>query len=73
MNSELNCKLIKSAVAGNSIAISKLVDIYQPYINTLASKRLFDDEGNEYIGVNVDLQERLIRKLIKLILSFKIR
>ena len=46
--------------------------IYQPYINTLSSKKLYDSQGNEYIGINVALQERLISKLIDLIYAYKI-
>jgi len=72
MNNTLTARLIKSAVLGNSISIIKIVEIYQPYINTLASKKLYDDDGCEYIGINVDLQEQLTRKLINLIIKFKV-
>ena len=72
MKVKLSSKRIRQAVLGNSTAISKIIMIYQPYINTLASKKLYESQGNEYIGINVDLQERLINKLIDLIYAYKI-
>ena len=72
MNSALSYDIIECAVSGDEVAINRIISIYEPYINTLASKTLFDKEGNEYIGVNVDLKDHLIRKLINLIHTYKI-
>lgn len=72
MKNRLNSKLIRQAVSGNSLAIVEIVSIYKSYINTLSSRTLYDLVGNEYMGINVDLQERLVSKLINLILSFKV-
>ena len=72
MKNELNYELIKKAVSGEQEAIDRIVAIYQPYINTLASKTLYDECGNKYIGINVDLKEHLISKLIKMINEYKI-
>lgn len=71
MINKLNSKLIGEAVSGNCTAINKIIEIYKPYINTLSSRTLYDLEGNEYVGINVDLQERLTSKLIHLIGAFK--
>ena len=72
MTHNITFQLIKLAVSGNTMAINRIVDIYSPYITTLASRTLYDSDGNEYVGVNVDLQQQLIRKLIQLIITFKI-
>ena len=72
MKNELNYELIERAVSGDETAIKQIVSIYEPYINTLASKSLYDSEGNEYIGINVDLKEHLTSKLINMINEYKI-
>lgn len=72
MKNELTYKLIERAVSGDEVAINRIVTIYEPYINTLASLQLYDDDGNEYIGVNVDLKDHLTQKLLDLIQTYKI-
>ena len=61
MSNALDYKLIKKAVSGDAEVIN-----YSPYINTLASMTLYDSNGNEYTGVNVDLKNHLTQKLIHL-------
>lgn len=72
MKSALSYELIERAILGDEDAVNRIVSIYEPYINTLASKSLYDAEGNEYIGVNVDLKDHLVRKLINLIHTYKV-
>ena len=72
MKSALSYELIERAISGDEDAVNRIVSIYEPYINTLASKSLYDVEGNEYIGVNVDLKDHLVRKLINLIHTYKV-
>ena len=72
MKSALSYELIERAISGDEDAVNRIVSIYEPYINTLASKALYDAEGNEYIGVNVDLKDHLVRKLINLIHTYKV-
>ena len=72
MKNKLNYKLIERAVSGDETAVNRIVAIYEPYINTLATKTLYDSEGNEYIGINVDLKDHLTRKLLELINTYKI-
>lgn len=72
MKNALSYELIERAVSGDETAIKRIISIYEPYINTLASKELYDAEGNEYIGVNVDLKDHLVRKLISLIHTYKL-
>ena len=72
MKNKLTYRLIERAVSGDEIAINRIVTIYEPYINTLASIQLYDAEGNEYMGVNVDLKDQLTRKLLDLIHTYEI-
>ena len=72
MKSALSYELIERAISGDEDAVNRIVSIYEPYINTLASKPLYDADGNEYIGVNVDLRDHLVRKLISLIHTYKV-
>ena len=68
----LNYEVIKSAINGDIESINKLLKIYEPYINKLATKRLFDKDGREYMGIDVDLHDRLKRKLLKIIVNYKV-
>lgn len=72
MTNGISYDLIIKAVSGDISAVDKITKAYQPYINSLASKRLFDENGNEFIGIDVDVQERLQTKLLDIISKFKI-
>lgn len=71
MTNGLNFELIQSAASGDQDAINRIVDIYEPYINTLSSQTLYDRDGNEVIGVNVDLHDYLKSNLIHVIHTYK--
>ena len=70
MKGDLNYELIDKAVSGDEEAINRILKIYEPYINTLASQTLLDSDGNEYVGVNVDLKEHLTSKLLTVISKY---
>lgn len=70
MKGDLNYELIDKAVSGDEEAINRILKIYEPYINTLASQTLLDSDGNEYVGVNVDLKEHLTCKLLTVISKY---
>lgn len=72
MTKGLTMEVLESATRGDAIAINRLVLIFEPYINTLAEKRLKDDEGTEYTGIDINLKDGLIRKLIEATLKFDI-
>ena len=57
MTKGLNYNLIKKATTGDKVAINKIVSLYEQYIKTLASTRLYDSNGNEYIGIDVFARE----------------
>ena len=70
MKNKLSYELIEKAVSGDEEAIDRILKIYEPYINTLASQTLLDSDGNEYVGVNVDLKEHLTSKLLTVISKY---
>lgn len=72
MTRGLNYTLIKEAVSGDKEAINKLISIYEPYMKALAVRELVDDDGNEYIGIDVDLYDMLKKKLIHIIHNYKL-
>ena len=72
MTKGLNYELIEAAVLGNERALNRIVSIYSPYINTLSAHKICDRSGNEYIGVDVDLQGGLQQKLIEATMKFAI-
>jgi len=72
MTSGLNFELVKKANGGDAEAINRIVKLYAPYINKLSTISICDENGERYIGVDVDLQDRLKAKLIEVILKFKI-
>ena len=72
MTHGLNYEIIKSAINGDIEAINGLMQIYEPYINKLSTKRLFDKDGREYMGIDLDLHDRLKRKLLKIIVNYKV-
>lgn len=72
MTRGLSYKLIKDAVSGNEEAINKLLSIYDPYMKSLSVRELIDENGDEYIGIDVDLYDKLKRKLLYVIKNYKL-
>lgn len=72
MTRGLSYKLIKDAVSGNEEAINKLISIYDPYMKSLSVRELIDENGDEYIGIDVDLYDRLKSKLLYIIHNYKL-
>ena len=63
--------LISSAMDGNEKAIEKLLAFY-PYISKCCLRSLYDEYGNVYIVVDMELKGRIREALIKMILGFDI-
>ena len=63
-------RVIVSAANGDVGAINAVLKHFAGYITILATKRLYDDYGNQYLYVDKDLRRRLETKLITAILSF---
>ena len=72
MTRGLGYELIKDAVSGNEEAINKLLSIYDPYMKSLSVRELIDENGDEYIGIDVDLYDRLKKKLLYIIHNYKL-
>ena len=63
--------VILAATKGDPDAMKIVVQHYQSYIAHLSMKKIRDESGNTYYGVDEDLRERLQAKLMRAVLSFK--
>lgn len=68
----LDFEVIVLAVGGDLTSIKAIIEHYKPYLRELATKKLFDEEGNEYKYLDELLRCQLENKLIKSVLDFKI-
>jgi hypothetical protein len=59
------------AADGDVDAINAVLKHFEGYIAVLATKQLFDEDGNPHLCVDEGLRRRLETKLITAILSFK--
>lgn len=64
--------VILAATKGDPDAMKIVLQHYQSYIAHLSMKKIRDENGNTYWGVDEDLRERLQAKLMLAVLSFKI-
>lgn len=72
-NCLLSEEVIYAAISGKEAAVQKVVKYYEPYINRLSSRELYDSCGNIYIYRDPVLKTELQNKLITGILKFRIR
>ena len=63
---------ISSAVDGNEKAIENVLAFYDPHISKCCLRPLYDEYGNVYIVVDMELKGRIREALIKMMLGFKI-
>ena len=63
--------VIVAATKGDPDAMKIVLQHYQSYIAHLSMKKIRDESGNTYYGVDEDLRERLQAKLMRAVLSFK--
>ena len=71
MTRGLTFELVQKATSGDAESINRILKIYEPYINTLSSVSLRDEDGGQYTGIDVELRDRLKTKLIDLDLSVR--
>jgi hypothetical protein len=62
--------VIVLAAGGDIDAINAVLRHFGDYIAVLATKRLYDEDGNPYLCVDEGLRRRLETKLITAILTF---
>ena len=64
--------LISSATDVDAKAIEKILAFYDPYISKCCLRPLYDEYGNVYIAVDMELKGRIREALIKMMLDFDI-
>ncbi len=63
--------VIAAATAGNEMAIHKVLNHYDAYISKASLRPLFDEYGNIYLAVDMELKGRIRTALMKMILKFE--
>lgn len=63
--------IILAATKGDPEAMKLMVQHFSGYIASLSMRKLYDERGNAYYGVDEDIRERLQAKLMRTVLRFK--
>ncbi|MCB7512430.1 helix-turn-helix domain-containing protein [bacterium 210917-SL.2.15] len=63
--------IIVAATKGDPEAMKAVVQHFSGYIASLSMRKLYDERGNAYYGVDEDIRERLQAKLMRTVLRFK--
>ena len=71
-SSLLPYSVIEAAASGNVDAINAVLKHYERYIAALATRTLYDENGNPHLCVDEEMKRRLETKLITRILTFKV-
>lgn len=64
--------IIVAAIQGEPEAMKVITQHYGSYIASLTMRKLRDERGNIYWGIDEDMRDRLHSKLMQSILIFKI-
>ena len=64
--------LISTAMDGNENSIERLLAFYDPYITKCCLRPLYDEYGNVYIVVDMELKGLIREALIKMILDLSL-
>lgn len=64
---------ISLATDGDEVAIEKILNHYDAYISKASLRPFYDEHGNMYIVVDMELKGRIRAALIKAILGFEVR
>lgn len=64
--------LISAGADGNEHAIEKILQHYDAYISKSSLRPLYDDYGNIYIAVDMELKGRIRSALIEMIFKFTV-
>lgn len=67
---KLDNETVLAAISGDTLAIMKIVDIYEPYINKLSKRVVDDGYGGYKEEVNGTVKRILITSLITSIMNF---
>lgn len=64
--------VIVLATNGDVNAVNHVIKHFEPYINKLSQKTLFDEFGNPYIHIEDEIKRSLETKLILAVTNFKL-
>ena len=64
--------VIIAATKGDPDAMTVVIQRYESYMADLSMRKLRDERGNTYYGIDDDIRDRLRSKLMQAVLSFKI-
>jgi hypothetical protein len=65
--------VILAAIGGDEKAMRAVVKHYESYIAALSMKRLFDEDGRQYLFEDDELRQELELKLLTKIAMFKVQ
>ena len=68
----LTYPVIISATKGDPEAMNIVVKHYDSYIASLSMRKLRDERGNIYWGIDEDIRDRLRSKLMRAVLTFTV-
>ena len=63
--------VIVAATKGDPDAMKIVLQHFSGYIASLSMRKLYDERGNVYYGVDEDIRERLQARLMRAILTFR--
>lgn len=64
--------VIIAATKGDPEAMNIVVKHYDSYIASLSMRKLRDERGNTYWGIDEDIRDRLRSRLIRAVLTFTV-
>ena len=64
--------VIIAATKGDPDAMKIVVQHYESYITALSMRKLRDERGNSYYGIDGDIHDRLRAKLMRAVLLFEV-
>jgi hypothetical protein len=65
--------VILAAIGGDEEAMKAVVNHYEGYITALSMKRLYDEDGRQYLFVDDELRRELELKLLTKVAAFKVQ
>ena len=68
----LSFPVIIAATKGDPDAMAVVLQRYESFIADLSMRKLRDERGNTYYGIDGDIRDRLRSKLMRAVLSFKV-
>lgn len=64
--------VIIAATKGDQEAMNLVIQHYESQISYLSMRKLRDERGNTYYGIDEDIRDRLRSHLMRAVLSFKV-